>query len=350
MIDVRRITLVLVVIVAVVISTCFASQHQNGVNFRRVNPYDVLYSNHGNVGKLQHNMQNMTRRQNRLFQSNVGNNFHPRVLLQSLMDTLKLDKVNISDECKNDLNTFYMDIGGYLDEEASYANHMLDAWGMAPQGGILDGNWRYPGRYYECRKDYGGPVRGQWCNAAYGRRYEHWSVGWPVDFTQGMCFPEVCNVEELNNLMVVTLARDFNPPPIDTNVSMHFLETGTFLVNFDCPELDYSWSTADIIGLIVTTVFGTLLLLGTIVDIHQRYVQDQSKKHNSSILLCFSIITNTENIFNMKKPKPGTVVPILDGMRFFSTTWVILGHGLSEMIVAVDNFGSASYILDEFPI
>ena len=49
---------------------------------------------------------------------------------------------------------------------------VLDAWGVAPQGGVLDGNWRYPGRYYECRKDYGGHIRGQWCNAAYGRRYE----------------------------------------------------------------------------------------------------------------------------------------------------------------------------------
>ena len=39
----------------------------------------------------------------------------------SLMDNL--DKANMSDECKNDMNTFYMDIGGYLDESSSYANH-----------------------------------------------------------------------------------------------------------------------------------------------------------------------------------------------------------------------------------
>ena len=36
---------------------------------------------------------------------------------------LHLDKVNISDECKHDMNIFYMDIGGYLDENSSYANH-----------------------------------------------------------------------------------------------------------------------------------------------------------------------------------------------------------------------------------
>ena len=36
-----------------------------------------------------------------------------------------LPKANISDECKNGINTFYLDVGRYLDENSSYANHSI---------------------------------------------------------------------------------------------------------------------------------------------------------------------------------------------------------------------------------
>ena len=152
---------------------------------------------------------------------------------------------------------------------------------MAPQGGILDGNWRYPGRYYECRKDYKGPMRGQWCNAAYGRRFEvgflqsvvishtyiiaihrhRWltnyafplqrlTIGWPVDFTQGMCFPHVCAEQELNDLMHMTVDRDINEvSSADSDDERNLISSGTFLVNFDCPTVDTSWTVREILGL-----------------------------------------------------------------------------------------------------
>jgi len=89
------------------------------------------------------------------------------------------------------------------------------------------------------------------------------------------------------------------------------------------------------------------------MDAHRRIFKDTKPLKStkpSEVLLCFSVLANTESILSMKKPKRGSVVPILDGLRFFSTCWVILGHGMSEWLWGVDNFGSTSYILDEFTI
>ena len=43
----------------------------------------------------------------------------------------------------------------------------------------------------------------------------------------------------------------------------------------------------------------------------------------------FSVISNGEKIIDMKR-RPGTL-PVLDGLRFISTTWVVLGHTLQMM-------------------
>ena len=41
---------------------------------------------------------------------------------------------------------------------------VLDAWGT-PELGILEGNIRWPGRYFECWNAQGDGIQGKWCNA-----------------------------------------------------------------------------------------------------------------------------------------------------------------------------------------
>ena len=38
----------------------------------------------------------------------------------------------------------------------------------------------------------------------------------------------------------------------------------------------------------------------------------------------FSVITNTENV--MDTSQHSGIIPVLDGIRVFSTLWVVLGH------------------------
>ena len=45
---------------------------------------------------------------------------------------------------------------------------VLDAWGR-PESGILEGNVRWPGSYYECWQANGPKVSGKWCQAYLGK-------------------------------------------------------------------------------------------------------------------------------------------------------------------------------------
>ena len=73
------------------------------------------------------------------------------------------------------------------------------------------------------------------------------------DFTTGMCFPQTCTIDELHSLMLITLTTTNGVviPPEDTDAASdrQFVTSGTWLVDFDCPTLDSSWSIADILGL-----------------------------------------------------------------------------------------------------
>ena len=60
-------------------------------------------------------------------------------------------------------------------------------------------------------------------------------------------------------------------------------------------------------------------------------------------LLAFSWLTNLERLFDTSL-RPGTMTS-LQGIRFFSMTWIILGHGISfiatntcELVILVLNY------------
>lgn len=52
--------------------------------------------------------------------------------------------------------------------------------------------------------------------------------------------------------------------------------------------------------------------------------------------MSFSAISNTEKILDTSKPS-GATIPALDGIRFLSTTWVLLGHCLAMPAFGFDN-------------
>jgi len=109
-----------VILLLIFYSTSLDAQKQ--YSFRSLDSYDLFFRDNKEVKKLIQTVQtSITNKQSLLFGDNVGDKFHSKVLLQSLVDNLH--KANISDECKNDINIFYLDVGGYLDENSSYANH-----------------------------------------------------------------------------------------------------------------------------------------------------------------------------------------------------------------------------------
>ena len=60
---------------------------------------------------------------------------------------------------------------------------------------------------------------------------------------------------------------------------------------------------------------------------------NQQDIFTEKLLMSFSVISNTEQIIDMKK-KPGNL-PALDGIRVITTTWVIMGHVLLMLFTSL---------------
>merc|ERR1719427_2583896 len=66
-------------------------------------------------------------------------------------------------------------------------------------------------------------------------------------------------------------------------------------------------------------------------------VRREKKKHSTivDVLLCFSIIRNTKTILSTKQHK-GNITSI-NGIRFVSLTWIILGHYYDTVLASLPN-------------
>jgi len=232
---------------------------------------------------------------------------------------------NSTSQCFDDLLTWCNEYG--YENGSLYTIQMLDAWGT-PELGFLEGNIRWPGRYFECWNAEGEQVSGKWCNAKYGLRYNPSSVemGYPVDAALGTCFPRSCTEEDVKYWLTYL----FSIPDVPV------LDRTPFEVK--CPLPDTSLDTPTIIFIALLVVLGSLLLAGTFYDIHNRMMKKEIRNYKgmSSVLMSFSAIRNTEKILDTTRPS-GASIPALDGIRFLSTTWVVLGHCLSMPALGFDN-------------
>nr|XP_026692261.1 nose resistant to fluoxetine protein 6-like [Ciona intestinalis] len=214
-----------------------------------------------------------------------------------------------------------------------YALQMLDSWAI-PESGILEGNIRWAGHYYECWKSRGPYVSGKWCNTYMGKQRPVEHPGIPLAMSWGSCFPISCTdtavatiIEELTSMVIL-------PEIIETS----------------CPLPITRIDTIDIIAMVICCLFLVLVIVGTAYEFYTnnsvqsvRY-QDHStnKPHRKQqaitiwkVLSCFSMISNAKLLTSMKV-KEGTL-PLLDGLRALSTTWVIVAHVLYIPMNAIDN-------------
>ena len=80
---------------------------------------------------------------------------------------------------------------------------------------------------------------------------------------------------------------------------------------------------------------GTCLVIGTALESYQiwRIKNGHSVLNNSAytkFLLGFGIYTNTTKWLDTNVPKSAGHLGCLDGIRFISMTWVVLGHAWSS--------------------
>ncbi len=139
----------------------------------------------------------------------------------------------------------------------------------------------------------------------------------------GICVPSGCgiadvasNYEEVYSTSLEARLRTIMPPTtLEIEKESRMQETG-------------QWAFAGVLGFI-----GLVMVAATGVDL---YLRDQKSQRNISksvppsqsfpvkLLLCFSAYANVERLMRTSRSKD--TIGCLDGMRFFSMTWVALGH------------------------
>ncbi|XP_042904392.1 nose resistant to fluoxetine protein 6 [Parasteatoda tepidariorum] len=246
-----------------------------------------------------------------------------------------LEELHLSSDCTESL----VKIMFGLRKTKRWAIHMVDSSGKLPSG-ILEGTVMDFGSYDECLKirfnDSSLSFRGQYCmvgyssplispfspNSSSGKKYID-SYGYPpewiakeiinaggylkrVAFWLGTCVPSTCSQEDMTKLLSQVTK------PLGMKVSIA-----------DCQiEKPNPWPYSAFVAVCFMMVIAGLCFLGTTADIIT--IRQHSYCHLVRFLKAFSIYTNTEKL--MSNIPDGGALGCFHGMRFLSSTWIVLGH------------------------
>ncbi|XP_033732782.1 nose resistant to fluoxetine protein 6-like [Pecten maximus] len=312
---------------------------------------------------LQHAVGNDTAFLQLLFGSLNGMSLPPDILkklgmLYGNTDSIDLNDImsHLSDEQKkffadfiiqqlSPISTVCLDHLSELIKDNVTALKMIDASGKPPTA-VLQGNLKWTGSFDECLalKDMGRGPRtfdGKYCTATVSLEEVLTSVmdGYPAEAEIGLCVPDTCNRYEVKFFADLMLGL----APLG-NISLHSSD-------MTCHE------TAGYDALAVATILffaslGMFILFATIMDI--RYIinakmelkdmakanveaiggdfhgseHDTTRVNNTGIrarlLVSFSLYTNGRNLLSSKRPRGS--FGAVNGIRFLSISWVILGH------------------------
>nr|CAI5818215.1 unnamed protein product [Callosobruchus analis] len=160
-------------------------------------------------------------------------------------------------------------------------------------------------------------IKGKYCSTI-GNRKKIYKLRVPdnmmvkdVDFSYGLCIPDACAEEEINeivNYMSDTLKSPFY---------LHFMEDFCFV------DEGKPFETKDILAILFFSITGLIMLLSTLYDLFVFQKRKETDK-NFSMLIAFSVYTNWKKIFSTKKTENN--LTCLNGLRVVSMMWIILGH------------------------
>uniref|UniRef100_K1RC99 Nose resistant to fluoxetine protein 6 n=1 Tax=Magallana gigas TaxID=29159 RepID=K1RC99_MAGGI len=166
--------------------------------------------------------------------------------------------------------------------------------------------------------------------------------------TLGMCLPDSCKAEDVDGILKLGfLGRVMGSSADSTDVY--------------CPEeRSIGDDTPALAAVIILSFFGLLVLCGTVYEFRQEIKKSAQMKPKSesdhydvigtlgAILKSFSIITNAPKLLSGKSG-PGAIT-CLHGIRFFSITWIILGHTYNYGLVTNPGVMTTINFVDAVPM
>ncbi|XP_039252326.2 nose resistant to fluoxetine protein 6-like [Styela clava] len=253
---------------------------------------------------------------------------------KNLITSVKLSSEENSTDCIKSL----VDLSVDAVFQQKYALQVLDASGKL-ESGIMMGNYKWDGLYYECLKVKKTKFDGKWCETTLGTEYDILGQKQTFGLSLGMCLPSSCSEEFIiDHLQSIANASNQK-------------------VSVDCPIQPIGWTAIDIFSFFIFCLLLSFVAFGTMVDL---FVSCKNQKNSGNLSVsgdgiygvssesncasesvwvkvarAFSIIENTKILLNTDN-KPGTI-DVLHGMRFLSISWVVLGHTYVMTLLYIDN-------------
>ena len=167
--------------------------------------------------------------------------------------------------------------------------------------------------------------------------------------TIGMCFPKECDVADINaNYAFLTKNKElvFNGVPYfssDQFITISSMHVYTDDNRTDMPD---EYPAVFVFFYVLFSFIGAFLTLGTLLDfwleMSSKKVEDMSASFVQfcfKFVLCFSMYTNGKRLLSTESAGKDHL-DCLNGIRFISMTWVVLGHSFFMILSgAVRNGG-----------
>ncbi|XP_028982461.1 nose resistant to fluoxetine protein 6-like, partial [Diachasma alloeum] len=182
--------------------------------------------------------------------------------------------------------------------------------------GILIGNNEDLGIYDECvsieiQKEI-GLIRGRHCMYSLTMMASSWPM--PLHTTLSICLPSACGAQSLMAILQNASHEASDQLPFDIRMG-----------NAACSALDSPpFEVGEILTITIFSIFICFLIGCTICDILMRTIIHVDPESVVNEFCRFSFYTNLKRIFSTKEPREN--IPAIQGLRFFSLCWVILGH------------------------
>ncbi|XP_067940877.1 nose resistant to fluoxetine protein 6-like isoform X2 [Watersipora subatra] len=237
----------------------------------------------------------------------------------------------VSESCKNSSAfLLYLSLAG----NSIPIEAVVDSWGK-PSSGLLTGRMKYRGNYDEClnisvsNQNYTHLMPDDF-TTNYCTAYLPFSK--QLTFQLGACVPKACSSWDVTRLLNTTIG--------------HLVPHVSAL----CQDQNRTLNAGSTVALVVVILMIAICLFATIYEGGLQLIQtwcgsndtlvtngadgtefllpDASKQTENGVLtkaiLTFSFYNNAASILNTDQPK--SAITCLHGIRFFSMTWVILGH------------------------
>ncbi|KAG1681474.1 Nose resistant to fluoxetine protein 6 [Nymphon striatum] len=177
----------------------------------------------------------------------------------------------ITDKCTQDVNAMMYGLTN-SNVEYLWAKKILDAWAKPPAG-VLEGTMIWPGSYSECKEldvsykigNVSGNFKGQFDIAII--KYTKYEVHY------GYCLPDSCDPSVFKTVFYKIQA--YLPIPALGKLILYELIKNAKTSEVT-DKLDWHWR--GIVGLVIVSIFGCVIVLATLYDIYKRNVKKEMSK------------------------------------------------------------------------